>query len=94
MERVIGSSSFDGVSLYPYLVGSTRSYIDGLYLPASSVPTRWVRILPIKINVFAWRLSLDKLPNRVILDSRGLDVPFLLCHICEKDLETGSHLCF
>lgn len=66
-----------------YLVRSTRSYIVGIYLPASNVPTRWIRLVPIKINVFSWRLSLDKHPTIATLDNRGLDVPSLLCPLYE-----------
>lgn len=47
-----------------------------------------------KINVFSWRLSLDKLPIRVVLHSHGLDVLFFLCPLRENGLETSSHLFF
>ncbi|PWA40529.1 hypothetical protein CTI12_AA561980 [Artemisia annua] len=33
-------------------------------------PTRWVKEVPIKINVFAWRVQIDKLPLRLNLSRR------------------------
>nr|GEU49936.1 zinc finger, CCHC-type [Tanacetum cinerariifolium] len=46
-----------------FSVRSARSYIDDALLPTVGAPTRWVSVVPIKINVFAWRVSLDrKLP--------------------------------
>lgn len=60
-----------------YMVSSARSYIDEKTLLVSNSTTRWIKEFPIKINVFAWRLSLDKLPTMVILYRRGLDLPSL-----------------
>lgn len=62
------------------------------YLPFLSLPIRWVWIVPIKINMFAWHLSLDKFLTRVVLDSHSLDVPSLLYPLSKKDMETGSHI--
>ncbi|GKC24644.1 hypothetical protein Tco_1026794 [Tanacetum coccineum] len=48
-----------------FSVKSTREFIDDSMLPKTDVPTRWVKYIPIKINIFAWRVSLDKLPTRL-----------------------------
>nr|GEZ08108.1 hypothetical protein [Tanacetum cinerariifolium] len=50
----------DGV----FRVKEVRSDLDDLFLPSSDVVTRWVRYVPIKINVFTWRARLDRLPTR------------------------------
>ncbi|GJR42161.1 RNA-directed DNA polymerase, eukaryota [Tanacetum coccineum] len=55
--------------------------MDGLILTNihdrwEEVATRWVKVMPIKINVFAWRVSLDKLPTRLNLSLK--DYPSLL----------------
>ncbi|GJW46425.1 RNA-directed DNA polymerase, eukaryota [Tanacetum coccineum] len=57
-------------------------------------PTNWCNIIPIKINVMARRLSLDKLPTCLNLDARGIDVPTMLCPICGEHSENISHLFF
>ncbi|GKE12113.1 hypothetical protein Tco_1415664, partial [Tanacetum coccineum] len=45
------SWSLEGSGLF--FVKSSRAYIDNLLLPKADAATRWIRILPIKINVFA-----------------------------------------
>ncbi|GJY95555.1 RNA-directed DNA polymerase, eukaryota, reverse transcriptase zinc-binding domain protein [Tanacetum coccineum] len=50
--------------------------------------TCWNRSIPIKVNVFLWRVMLNKLPTRVNLDRRGIDVDSLICPICHEDVET------
>ncbi|GJX96249.1 RNA-directed DNA polymerase, eukaryota, partial [Tanacetum coccineum] len=50
-----------------FSVKSAREFIDDVLLPRSATPTRWVKYIPIKINIFAWRVSLDKLPTRLNL---------------------------
>ncbi|GKD34752.1 hypothetical protein Tco_1250261, partial [Tanacetum coccineum] len=47
-----------------FRVKDIRSSLDDLLLPSTDVATRWVKFIPIKINVFAWRARLDRLPTR------------------------------
>ncbi|GJW79859.1 RNA-directed DNA polymerase, eukaryota [Tanacetum coccineum] len=68
--------------------------IDDSMLPKTDVPTRWVKSIPIKINIFAWRVSLDKLPTRLNLSLRGLDIPSIICPLCSIVVESTSHLIF
>ncbi|GJT81344.1 hypothetical protein Tco_1055686 [Tanacetum coccineum] len=58
-----------------FSVKSAREVIDKHVLITSSTPTRWSKVLPVKLNVFMWRMLLDKLPTRSNLAIRGLDVP-------------------
>ena len=39
-----------------FSVNSVRSFIDDTLFPKEDVHTRWVKVVPIKINVFAWRV--------------------------------------
>ncbi|GJV24670.1 RNA-directed DNA polymerase, eukaryota [Tanacetum coccineum] len=77
-----------------YLVCLARSYIDDLLLPTVGSPTRWVKVVPIKINIFAWKVCLDKLPTRLNLSLCGIDIPFIICPICSLARESCSHLLF
>ncbi|GKD19862.1 RNA-directed DNA polymerase, eukaryota [Tanacetum coccineum] len=61
---------------------------------ACGEPTNWCNLIPIKINVMAWRISLDKLPTRMNLDARDIDVPSVLCPICGEYSKNVSHLFF
>ncbi|GJW08899.1 hypothetical protein Tco_1571322 [Tanacetum coccineum] len=64
-----------------FSVKSTREFIDDSMLPKTDVPTRWVKSIPIKINIFAWRVFLDKLPTRGIFLSRPY-IPSIIALIC------------
>ncbi|GKA92822.1 RNA-directed DNA polymerase, eukaryota, reverse transcriptase zinc-binding domain protein [Tanacetum coccineum] len=77
-----------------FTVASVRKLIDVNILVGSDSPTRWNRSVPIKVNVFLWRLALNKLPTRVNLDRKGIDVDSTLCPICGDDVETINHLFF
>ncbi|GJX29545.1 RNA-directed DNA polymerase, eukaryota, reverse transcriptase zinc-binding domain protein [Tanacetum coccineum] len=39
----------------------------------------WSKVLPIKLNVFLWRMLLDRLPTRTNLYNRGIDIDCVLC---------------
>nr|GEZ98987.1 RNA-directed DNA polymerase, eukaryota [Tanacetum cinerariifolium] len=68
--------------------------IDDLYLPSSNEATRWVKCVSIKINVFAWRARLDRLPTRCNLLSRGVEIESLNCPICGQSPEDARHIFF
>nr|GEY79190.1 hypothetical protein [Tanacetum cinerariifolium] len=68
--------------------------VENSLLSADNVATRCLRHLPIKINVFLWMLSINRLPFRVNLDRKGVEVDSLLCPICRLDVETVNHLFF
>ncbi|GKD17627.1 hypothetical protein Tco_1206785 [Tanacetum coccineum] len=48
-----------------FSVKSVRQLIVDSILPKEEVAIRWVNVMAIKINVFAWRVCLDKLPIRL-----------------------------
>nr|GEX08793.1 nucleotide-binding alpha-beta plait domain-containing protein [Tanacetum cinerariifolium] len=54
----------------------------------------WVKLIPIKVNVFAWHLALNKLPMRFNMSSRGLEIPSMVCPIYNVGVETSDHLFF
>ncbi|GJU20243.1 hypothetical protein Tco_1153585 [Tanacetum coccineum] len=51
-----------------FTVASVRTLIDANTLVVDSNATRWIRCVPIKVNIFLWRLVLNKLPTRVNLE--------------------------
>ncbi|GJY52428.1 zinc finger, CCHC-type containing protein [Tanacetum coccineum] len=77
-----------------FRVKDARMLLDESFLPKDSTATRWVKSIPIKINVFAWKVYLDRLPTRLNLMKRGVLVPSLLCPVCNADHEDTSHLLF
>ncbi|GKC31910.1 RNA-directed DNA polymerase, eukaryota, partial [Tanacetum coccineum] len=71
-----------------------RSMLDEAFLLKMEVPTRWIKSIPIKVNVFAWKLYLDRLPTRSNLSRRNVSLPSLACPLCDHVLEDSSHLFF
>ncbi|GJX70764.1 hypothetical protein Tco_0307935 [Tanacetum coccineum] len=67
------------VSLGEFSIKSVQIYIDDFLLPTEPVQTRSVKVVPIKVNIMAWRVWLDNLPTRFNLSSRGLEILSLSC---------------
>ncbi|KAL4557832.1 hypothetical protein LXL04_036026 [Taraxacum kok-saghyz] len=64
-------------------------YVDDTLLGGSSSTTRWVSMVPIKINVFAWKMMSDALPTRWNLSQRGIELNSMLCPICGEKRAKG-----
>nr|GEX65261.1 RNA-directed DNA polymerase, eukaryota [Tanacetum cinerariifolium] len=89
-DRCVWSLEYSG----EFSIKTARSHIDDFFLPSVGDPTRWIKIIPIKINIFAWKVRLDRLPTRINLSLRGIDLPSIICPICCCTGETCSHLLF
>ena len=59
---------------------------------SSTNSTRWNKLVPIKVNIASWRIENLRIPTRVNLDSRGIDLHSIRCPICDDDLETEDHV--
>ncbi|GKD64453.1 hypothetical protein Tco_1306561, partial [Tanacetum coccineum] len=46
-----------------YTIASVRTLVNSITLDIGPVATRWNHLTPIKVNVFIWRLMLNKLPS-------------------------------
>ncbi|GJX71177.1 RNA-directed DNA polymerase, eukaryota [Tanacetum coccineum] len=57
-----------------FCVKDARDLVDEVLLPKENVATRWIKTIPIKVNVFAWKLHLDRLPTRSNLLKRGIQL--------------------
>nr|GEW05960.1 RNA-directed DNA polymerase, eukaryota [Tanacetum cinerariifolium] len=75
-----------------FSVKSARALIVDFILPAVGSPTRWVKTVPIKINIFAWKMCLDRLPTRLNMSLCGIDIPSISCPICSSAGESCAHL--
>ncbi|GKB19878.1 RNA-directed DNA polymerase, eukaryota, reverse transcriptase zinc-binding domain protein [Tanacetum coccineum] len=76
-----------------FTVKDARNIIDQKALP--SLPsTSWDKIIPRKVNIFMWRLSLDRLPHRLNLSLRGMDIPAISCSSCNANVESANHIFF
>nr|GEY95576.1 RNA-directed DNA polymerase, eukaryota [Tanacetum cinerariifolium] len=77
-----------------FRVKDIRSSIDDTFLPSSDSATRWVKNVPIKVNILAWRTRLDRLPTRVNLIMRGVNIESSLCPVYTSVQEDSNHLFF
>nr|GEW41589.1 RNA-directed DNA polymerase, eukaryota [Tanacetum cinerariifolium] len=99
MDSVLLSNSYDRwrcdlSSDGDFHVKEVRNFIDDLILPSQDVATRWVKSVPIKVNVFIWRARLDGLPTMANLVRRGVNVDSSGCPICSFDNEDINHILF
>nr|GEY69866.1 RNA-directed DNA polymerase, eukaryota [Tanacetum cinerariifolium] len=75
-----------------FSVKSFRILIDHTILPKVEVPTRWLNVVPIKVDVHAWTVFLDKLLTRTNFSFRGMDIPSISCLFCNSAVESSSHI--
>ncbi|GKE18849.1 RNA-directed DNA polymerase, eukaryota, partial [Tanacetum coccineum] len=75
-----------------FTIKYTRRWLDDIILPMNLSVTRWNPLVPRKVNIFCWRMFLNRIPTRLILASRGIDIPNVLCPICGIHQEDTSHL--
>ncbi|GKF11917.1 RNA-directed DNA polymerase, eukaryota [Tanacetum coccineum] len=77
-----------------FSVASVRKLIDDKLIPVVDYKTRWIKYVPIKVNVHAWKVKSDSLPTRFNISRRGIYIDSIMCAICDKGAETSSHLFF
>nr|GEU96912.1 RNA-directed DNA polymerase, eukaryota [Tanacetum cinerariifolium] len=77
-----------------FRVKEVRNFLDNLFLPSHFESTRWVKYIPIKINVFAWRARRDYLPTRANLNRRGIILDSSTCPLCQSYEEDINHVLF
>nr|GEU79240.1 RNA-directed DNA polymerase, eukaryota, reverse transcriptase zinc-binding domain protein [Tanacetum cinerariifolium] len=83
---LVGSGDFS--------VSSVRKLIDNAILPKGISKMRWIKEVPIKINVHAWKVIHDCLPTRFNIFRRGIEIESILCPMCECSVESSRHLFF
>nr|GEU58310.1 RNA-directed DNA polymerase, eukaryota [Tanacetum cinerariifolium] len=77
-----------------FSVNSVMKHIDEHSIPSLFQCIRWYKMIPKKVNVFTWRMLLDRLPNRLNLSSRGLDIDSISCMVCNGHVESNDHIFF
>ncbi|GJW68411.1 zinc finger CCCH domain-containing protein 1-like protein, partial [Tanacetum coccineum] len=71
-----------------FSVASARKVIDDNRFPEVSTQTRWIKAVPIKVNIHAWKVRMDCLPTRLNISRRGIDIPSILCPVCGSVTES------
>nr|GFD01588.1 RNA-directed DNA polymerase, eukaryota [Tanacetum cinerariifolium] len=71
-----------------FSVASIRRLLDDIRLPEVSSLTRWIKAVPIKVNILAWKVRLNGLSSCVNILRRGIDINSILCPIYEREVES------
>nr|GEZ59082.1 hypothetical protein [Tanacetum cinerariifolium]GEZ63371.1 hypothetical protein [Tanacetum cinerariifolium] len=71
-----------------FVVKDMCNLIDDFMLPKEENKTRWIKYIPIKVNIFAWKVRLNRLPSRINLSRRGILLDSLDCPVCLDAPET------
>ncbi|XP_071699416.1 uncharacterized protein [Rutidosis leptorrhynchoides] len=58
---------------------------------SSTLETDRNKSLPRLLEIFVWRANRRRLPVRVELDNRGIDLYLVRCPMCDEDLESMDH---
>ncbi|KAL4563807.1 hypothetical protein LXL04_027853 [Taraxacum kok-saghyz] len=75
-----------------FSISSARKFLDTVCLGAAEVKTRWNAFVPLKLNILLWRIAKDRIPTRLNLCDRGIDLDMLLCPGCSTIGESANHL--
>ncbi|KAJ0542575.1 putative reverse transcriptase zinc-binding domain-containing protein [Helianthus annuus] len=52
----------------------------------------WTGWVPLKVNIHVWRLEMDRLPTKLALRSRNINVGNEFCAFCQSEEESALHL--
>ncbi|XP_071689003.1 uncharacterized protein [Rutidosis leptorrhynchoides] len=76
-----------------FKVKTLSSIIDEQFLGSSDSAHGTIRnkLVPKKLEIFVWRALKGRLPVRVELDKRGIDLHSVRCPLCDDDLESVEH---
>nr|GFA17105.1 RNA-directed DNA polymerase, eukaryota [Tanacetum cinerariifolium] len=77
-----------------FRVKEVCTILDDIFLPCAADATRWVKYIPIKINIFAWRARLVRLLTRSNLVCRGVYLDSSLCPLFGLVPEDIHHVLF
>ncbi|GJY71904.1 RNA-directed DNA polymerase, eukaryota, reverse transcriptase zinc-binding domain protein [Tanacetum coccineum] len=77
-----------------FSVKSIRQVIDANCFPVIHSATRWVKSVPLKVNIMAWKIKMDGLPTRMNISRRGIEIDSIVCPICNSGAESSCHIFF
>nr|GEY38350.1 RNA-directed DNA polymerase, eukaryota [Tanacetum cinerariifolium] len=77
-----------------FCVKEARIAIDDMALHSHPEHTRWVKFIPIKINIFVWRARRDCLLTRHNLVHKGVVLESTTCPVCLSGVEDVHHILF
>nr|GEU48575.1 RNA-directed DNA polymerase, eukaryota [Tanacetum cinerariifolium] len=77
-----------------FSASSSRKFIDEKSIVGVNQQTRWIKVVPSKINILPWKVRFDFLPTRLNLSRRGVEIQSIVCPTCNMEVESSSHVFF
>ncbi|GKC90162.1 RNA-directed DNA polymerase, eukaryota [Tanacetum coccineum] len=77
-----------------FTVSSVRQFIDDKICIGGDHKTTWIRFIPNKVNIHAWKVMLNALPTKFNISRRGIQIDSIICVNCGIGVETTNHLFF
>ncbi|GJU27324.1 RNA-directed DNA polymerase, eukaryota [Tanacetum coccineum] len=77
-----------------FTVASVRQFIDDKICIGGDHKTTWIRFIPNKVNIHAWKVMLNALPTKFNISRRGIQIDSIICVNCGIGVETTNHLFF
>nr|GEZ84511.1 RNA-directed DNA polymerase, eukaryota [Tanacetum cinerariifolium] len=77
-----------------FSVASVRKLIDDNMLSEVASQTHWIKAVPIKVNVHAWKVKLDCFSTRLNISHREMDIESILCLMCGEAEKSSRHIFF
>ncbi|XP_071687852.1 uncharacterized protein [Rutidosis leptorrhynchoides] len=75
-----------------FVVAHARRAIESSISSNTPSFSMWCKTVPIKVNIFIWRLNLDRLPTIPNLEHRDILVDRDCCALCDVSEESRNHL--
>ncbi|KAJ0599091.1 putative RNA-directed DNA polymerase [Helianthus annuus] len=83
---------WDGEESGEFSIKSAKCLLDPECDTSDRFIWDWCSWLPLKCNVFAWRAEMERLPTRLELAKRNIQVADISCPLCATGDETAAHL--
>nr|XP_043617249.1 uncharacterized protein LOC122589068 [Erigeron canadensis] len=77
---------------HPFTVKAMRNYLQSTFFGPKNWAFPWNKIAPLKSNVLAWKLEMNRLPTKDMLLQRNILSSSPSCPLCFHHEETASHL--
>ncbi|GKC51585.1 RNA-directed DNA polymerase, eukaryota [Tanacetum coccineum] len=77
-----------------FSVASVRQIIDEKVCAGGDQKTTWIRYIPNKVNIHAWKVMSNSLATKFNISRRGIEIDSITCVNCGIGVETTSHLFF
>ncbi|GJV80412.1 RNA-directed DNA polymerase, eukaryota [Tanacetum coccineum] len=77
-----------------FSAASIRRLIDDQRLLTVDSKTLWIKSVPLKVNILAWKIKLEALPTRFNISRRGIEIDSILCPLCDCGVESARHIFF